>query len=142
MKRSSRIFALRERTALLEALGCCREACIDAARQLPLGDGEKGATYRANGTFLEALDAYVAHLTGDRAHFHQRQHTGTFPTAQELEERQQICASCLGARWICEAHPDVPWTHDGCTEAGAPCPSCNTSDPPAPPPGFRSSMAS
>jgi hypothetical protein len=34
------------------------------------------------------------------------------------------CPVCLGARWVCEDHPDQPWEHDGCGGAGAAC-VCN-----------------
>lgn len=127
-----------ERTALLEALHVCRDTCCDLARYMPLGEGEKGATYRANGVFLSALDAYVEHLTGDRTRFHLKPHTSVNPTADALAAAARGCDRCLGARWVCETHPDRPWTHDGCTEAGAPCPLCNVAEPPAQPPGFRS----
>ena len=31
------------------------------------------------------------------------------------------CPVCLGARWVCEDHPDKPWEHDDCGGAGLPC---------------------
>ena len=34
------------------------------------------------------------------------------------------CPVCQGLLWICEAHPDQPWEHDGCGGAGLPC-VCN-----------------
>jgi hypothetical protein len=37
---------------------------------------------------------------------------------------QRGCPVCLGARGVCEDHPDKPWEHDGCGGAGAPC-ACN-----------------
>lgn len=40
------------------------------------------------------------------------------------------CKRCGGVRWMCEAHPDKPHEHDGCREAGVPCPICNTGNPP------------
>jgi hypothetical protein len=48
------------------------------------------------------------------------------------------CARCGGERWVCEARPDQPSGHDGCSEPGEPCPVCNTDDPPRPPRGFVS----
>jgi hypothetical protein len=32
------------------------------------------------------------------------------------------CTRCAGTGWVCEAHPDKPMEHDGCTGAGEPCP--------------------
>jgi hypothetical protein len=52
------------------------------------------------------------------------------------------CPVCHGARWVCEDHPDRPWS-DGCAcgGAGAPCPACNISDfaqKPQMPEGYQS----
>lgn len=30
------------------------------------------------------------------------------------------CQDCADG-WVCEAHPNLPWQHDGCGAAGAPC---------------------
>lgn len=40
---------------------------------------------------------------------------------------QKECRNCLGERWVCENHLDLPWEHSkGCDcGAGAPCPVCN-----------------
>ena len=39
------------------------------------------------------------------------------------------CTLCLGARWICEDHPDQPLGHSTangkCDAAGMPCAQCN-----------------
>ena len=38
------------------------------------------------------------------------------------------CPRCQNARWVCENHPDKPWTpeHEAvCGGAGMPCPDCN-----------------
>jgi hypothetical protein len=48
------------------------------------------------------------------------------------------CARCQGERWICETHPDRPCPHDDCPGRGDPCPICNTKEPPAMRPDFRS----
>lgn len=53
------------------------------------------------------------------------------------------CPACEDERWVCESHPDQPWSGPhGCTcgGAGMPCPICNPSslhDPPKMPPGFE-----
>jgi hypothetical protein len=31
---------------------------------------------------------------------------------------------CDGTGWLCEAHPDLPFGHDGCPGPGVPC-ACN-----------------
>lgn len=35
------------------------------------------------------------------------------------------CPRCNGTYWLCEAHPDKPFEHDGCPGPGDPCPDCN-----------------
>lgn len=53
------------------------------------------------------------------------------------------CAVCDDTGWVCEAHPDKPWSGEhacGCGGAGALCPRCNASDQdeaPRLPKGFR-----
>jgi hypothetical protein len=53
------------------------------------------------------------------------------------------CPICEGIGWVCENHPDQPWTGPHactCGGAGAPCPRCNaaTSDEtPRLPKGFE-----
>ena len=52
------------------------------------------------------------------------------------------CPICKGCGWVCENHPDMPWTKEGCEcGAGMPCPTCNPSDgeddPPRLPSGFK-----
>lgn len=38
------------------------------------------------------------------------------------------CPNCADAGWVCENHPDKPWTKEGCEcGAGMPCPACNQS---------------
>ncbi|MHC2251075.1 hypothetical protein ACVILK_000767 [Bradyrhizobium embrapense] len=50
---------------------------------------------------------------------------------------------CDDTRWVCENHPDQPWTGNHacqCGGAGAPCPKCNKpgdGDIPQLPRGFR-----
>jgi hypothetical protein len=43
--------------------------------------------------------------------------------------RVPVCKTCLDVEWVCEAHPDRPWSKDlpsGCVcAAGDPCPDCN-----------------
>jgi hypothetical protein len=50
------------------------------------------------------------------------------------------CVRCRGVLWICEAHPDCPWPHDGCRGAGDPCPVCNGVDVVEDPPGFNADV--
>jgi hypothetical protein len=42
------------------------------------------------------------------------------------------CARCQDVAWVCENHPDRPWSKtkpNGCEcGAGKPCPDCNRSD--------------
>ena len=51
-------------------------------------------------------------------------------------------ATCehYGERGVCEAHPDRPVNHDGCTDAADPCPMYDAGEPPRPPRGFVSYM--
>lgn len=47
-----------------------------------------------------------------------------------MSEAVMKCAKCGDAcGWICEAHPDKPWPHDGCGAPGTPCdePGCEHS---------------
>jgi hypothetical protein len=46
------------------------------------------------------------------------------------------CARCEDEGWVCEAHPEVPWPHGDRAGPGTPCPDCNATNPPRPPPGF------
>lgn len=64
-----RLLGEGDRARLMKALGECRQVCTDVARHMPLGEGDKGAVYRANAAFLNAVDDYVEVLTGDRQHF-------------------------------------------------------------------------
>jgi hypothetical protein len=44
----------------------------------------------------------------------------------------KFCARCDNGRWVCENHPYRPFLGDhacGCGGAGAPCPTCNRTDP-------------
>ena len=60
---------------------------------------------------------------------------------------QQPCDNCDSSGWVCENHPDQPFSMgskraDACEcGAGMPCPVCNPSggldDPPRNPPGFK-----
>ena len=35
------------------------------------------------------------------------------------------CGNCDGEGWVCENHPDMPWTSEGCEcGAGMPCNVC------------------
>jgi hypothetical protein len=53
------------------------------------------------------------------------------------------CARCHNMRWVCEAHPDLPWEGDfgcKCGAPGEPCPICNRADDettPELPEGFK-----
>jgi hypothetical protein len=70
----------------------------------------------------------------------------TFPTRELAlqwaeEERKALqppCPGCRGERWTCEQHPGEPWPHAFCAGPGEPCPACNTGEPPAIDPDFRS----
>ena len=44
----------------------------------------------------------------------------------EINDANPLCANCDGEGWVCENHPEVPWSYgDGCCGgAGAPC-ACN-----------------
>ena len=55
-----------------------------------------------------------------------------------LEADGWICGWCLGSRWICDAHPDRPYRHDGCGGHGNACPGCNPGSPPLPSPDTTS----
>lgn len=54
------------------------------------------------------------------------------------------CAACGDYGWVCERHPDRPWSRSipgGCQcGAGMPCQECNATDgkddPPRRPPGW------
>jgi hypothetical protein len=50
------------------------------------------------------------------------------------------CLVCEDSGWVCENHPDQPWTGPhACDGAGAPCPRCNAAtadEPPRLPKGF------
>lgn len=41
-----------------------------------------------------------------------------------------LCPICQDVEWVCENHPDRPWSKDkpnGCVcGAGDPCPNCNS----------------
>ena len=47
------------------------------------------------------------------------------------------CIRCQDVAWVCENHPDRPWSKtkpNGCEcGAGMPCPDCNPSDADNPP---------
>lgn len=55
----------------------------------------------------------------------------------------KFCLRCVGTRWVCEAHPVMPWegAHGcSCGAPGEPCPVCNRTaqgDAPAMPDGFK-----
>ncbi|PAY05385.1 hypothetical protein CK489_28765 [Bradyrhizobium sp. UFLA03-84] len=58
---------------------------------------------------------------------------------------EPACILCDDTGWVCENHPDQPWTGNHacrCGGAGAPCPKCNRPKPdeefPRLPRGFRS----
>jgi hypothetical protein len=46
---------------------------------------------------------------------------------------KKFCLRCYDARWVCEAHPDMPWVNSPrgrkCGAPGDPCPSCNRAEP-------------
>jgi hypothetical protein len=57
------------------------------------------------------------------------------------------CQTCFDVGWVCENHPDRPWskTKPGGCECGAgePCPTCNgadTPDEPRLPAGFKTDL--
>jgi hypothetical protein len=52
-------------------------------------------------------------------------------------EFKSVCGRCTDTGWVCEAHPERPWELCDCGGTGMPCPLCNASDPPKPPPGFK-----
>jgi hypothetical protein len=52
----------------------------------------------------------------------------------------EVCAQCLGAKWVCEKHRDLPWPHDRCDGAGKPCPACNSEPWPDKPPNWEQLM--
>ena len=45
-----------------------------------------------------------------------------------MSETTRTCVRCRGHLWICEAHLDRPWPHEGCRGAGDPCPVCNAGE--------------
>jgi hypothetical protein len=49
----------------------------------------------------------------------------------------EVCAKCLGAKWVCEKHPELPWPHERCDGAGQPCPTCNAEPWPEKPPNWE-----
>ncbi|SHH05247.1 hypothetical protein [Bradyrhizobium erythrophlei] len=55
----------------------------------------------------------------------------------------KFCLRCDGARWVCEAHPDLPWEFGDractCGAPGEPCPACNNDAEKVPdmPPDFK-----
>ena len=49
----------------------------------------------------------------------------------------KTCVQCRGLLWICEAHPERPWPHEGCRGAGDPCPVCNLGPNVKDPTGFK-----
>jgi len=51
------------------------------------------------------------------------------------------CHRCVGERWICEAHPQLPWPHGDCAGPGEPCPICNTAERPEMPSDYISLAA-
>jgi hypothetical protein len=60
----------------------------------------------------------------------------------------KICLRCDNTRWVCEAHPELPWGDSPrrckCDAPGDPCPVCNRVAPgslPAMPNGSRSETA-
>lgn len=57
----------------------------------------------------------------------------------------QRCPTCVGERWVCENHPLLPWSEEGCEcGAGEPCPMCNPCSrdvPPQMPEGYSRSVA-
>jgi len=54
-----------------------------------------------------------------------------------MTEAIKTCVRCRGVLWICEAHPERPWPHEGCRGAGDPCPVCNLGPTVKDPPGFK-----
>jgi hypothetical protein len=62
--RHKRHFGPNDARALLDALGACRRACIDASTAAPIG----GPIYRATSR-VEEIDLVAEVLTGNRRHF-------------------------------------------------------------------------
>jgi hypothetical protein len=62
-----------------------------------------------------------------------------FAKLQRLIGRRDPCFRCKNTRWVCEDHQNKPWEGKwacACGAAGAPCPDCNTGDPPDMDPDF------
>ncbi len=54
-----------------------------------------------------------------------------------------MTCKCKGQMWVCENHQDLPWDGPdscGCGAAAAPCPECNSLEPPSIGPGFVTVM--
>jgi hypothetical protein len=66
-----------------------------------------------------------------------------FPFPLREETLMKWCARCDSSRWVCERHPDRPFSGSRactCGGAGIPCPVCNPADEynePAPPEDFQ-----
>ena len=78
MQRHKRYFGPNDSKALLKAIGACREACLSAKRNAPIG----GPEYRAVSRLMDEIDLVAEVLTGHRNHFHLRP-CGPFGEKQE-----------------------------------------------------------
>ena len=69
--RHRRVFDEVAKRELLEAVGRCRKACVEASRQAPIHE----PIYDAVGGLMGAIDDVAMVLTGDRRHFWIKPHS-------------------------------------------------------------------
>ena len=74
-----RRFLESDTSALLKAVGACRDACIEALRRAPPTD----EIARRTRALTDAIDDVVEVLTGNRQHFWLAQHGGPRASAEE-----------------------------------------------------------
>jgi hypothetical protein len=78
-----RYFGPNDATALLEAIGTCRRACVTASSVAPIG----GPIYRAANRLMEEIDLVAEVLTGNRQHFWLKPHSS--PGSQSKHDRSR-----------------------------------------------------
>ncbi len=66
-----RIFHEPAAKQLLDAIGTCRKACIEASTEVPIN----GDVYQAAWKVKDAIDGLAEVLTGDRQHFWLKPHS-------------------------------------------------------------------